>query len=121
MYFDKYHLLESSLVRTKGNLKDKMVVDVNTIDGLIEMGYQAPSDIKIDVEGAEGMVLKGASNLLASAGRPQDLFIEFHPEFLPKFGTTYEDEYLRVIENGYSQVAYKERHGQVLCHFTTRI
>ena len=69
------------------------------------------------------MKKNGASNLFASANKPHDLFIEFHPSFLPlpKFDTTYEDEYLRVIDSGYSLVAHHKRHGQVLCHFTARI
>ncbi len=123
IFFDAHNVIETSLVKTKDNLRDRDIVSVSTIDGLLEEGYPVPTDIKIDVEGAEGLVLRGASNLFASANKPHDLFIEFHPSFLPlpKFDTTYEDEYLRVIDSGYSLVAHHKRHGQVLCHFTARI
>ncbi len=44
--------------------KNKITVNCQSIDGLIEQGYKKPGVIKIDVEGAEYDVLLGAKNTL---------------------------------------------------------
>ena len=53
---------------------------------LHENGNLSPSLIKIDVQGAEMLVLQGAASLLKSA-RPA-LFVELHEEGLKRFGTS---------------------------------
>ena len=61
-------------------------VRVSTVDEEWRaLGRPAISAIKIDVEGAEGGVLSGASELL-SAQRPA-LLIEWHEPYLSRFGT----------------------------------
>jgi FkbM family methyltransferase len=55
----------------------KAQVDCRTLDGLIEAGrIPAPDVLKIDVEGAEALVLRGAARLLAER-RPR-LLMELH-------------------------------------------
>ena len=44
--------------------KNKIIVQCQSIDGLIKQGYEKPDIIKIDVEGAEYDVLVGAKNAL---------------------------------------------------------
>ena len=44
--------------------------------------------LKIDVEGAELLVLRGGSGLLASKSAPRIIFLEVHPQFLRLFGAT---------------------------------
>jgi FkbM family methyltransferase len=58
-----------------------------TLDDLVEdEGHLRPALVKIDVQGAEMMVLKGANGILKDA-RPA-LFVELHEEGLNKFGTS---------------------------------
>ena len=45
---------------------DRIMVECHSIDGLLEAGYLKPDVIKIDVEGAELDVLKGAERTLAT-------------------------------------------------------
>jgi FkbM family methyltransferase len=61
--------------------------------------------MKIDVEGYEEMVLRGAAGLLAdSARRPRAIFIEVHPYAWPPIGTTSESLLNLLETNGYRVV-----------------
>ena len=62
-----------------GSLKDAAIVTVATdsIDHICETRGVRPDVIKIDVEGAELDVLKGARRTLAQPG--VEVFVEFHP------------------------------------------
>jgi FkbM family methyltransferase len=58
-----------------------------TLDDLVkDKSDLRPALVKIDVQGAEMLVLKGAANILKIAGPA--LFIELHEEGLSKFGTS---------------------------------
>jgi FkbM family methyltransferase len=58
-----------------------------TLDGLVpDKAPSRPALIKIDVQGAEMLVLNGATDILKVAGPA--LFIELHEEGLSKFGTS---------------------------------
>jgi FkbM family methyltransferase len=58
-----------------------------TLDGLVnDKRALRPALVKIDVQGAEMLVLKGASDTLKIAGPA--LFIELHEEGLSRFGTS---------------------------------
>lgn len=58
-----------------------------TLDGLVQdKSRLRPALVKIDVQGAEMLVLEGATNILRSAGPA--LFVELHEEGLSKFGTS---------------------------------
>lgn len=61
-----------------------------------------PSDVgflKIDVEGAELQVLRGASNLL-SVGRPV-VYLELEPQWVARWGNTVEDVFNEMSDRGY--------------------
>jgi FkbM family methyltransferase len=60
-------------------------IDGVTLDGLVK-DKRAPALVKIDVQGAEMLVLQGASDILKIAGPA--LFIELHEEGLSRFGTS---------------------------------
>ena len=58
-----------------------------TLDELVrDKGHLRPALVKIDVQGAEMLVLKGADNILDIAGPA--LFIELHEDGLRKFDTS---------------------------------
>lgn len=59
----------------------KLFVKTCSIDGLIQQGYDKPDVIKIDVEGAEGDVLKGAVETIRSC-RPR-ILLATHDWHLP--------------------------------------
>jgi FkbM family methyltransferase len=50
-----------------GGVRETVSVICLTLDWLLEIGFAAPQVLKIDVEGAEAMVLGGAEHLLAEA------------------------------------------------------
>ncbi len=68
--------LECSSFQKIENSLDELSVQCVTIDGLIKNGMSAPDFIKIDVEGAEEMVIKGALDCLKS--KKPYLMIEIH-------------------------------------------
>jgi len=70
-----------------GRHQGTTMVPVSRADTLVSTGrIAAPTVIKMDVEGAEGLVLKGAADLLRSSSAPRLLFVEVHPQFLPRYG-----------------------------------
>lgn len=74
---------------------DAVQVEMRTGDGLVANGdVPAPTVVKVDVEGAEGLVLDGMDRLLS--GDCRAVFCELHPELLRKFGTS-ETEVLDVL------------------------
>ena len=50
-----------------------------------------PQVIKIDVEGAEFAVLRGARSTIAGAGPGLQLFVEMHPHLWPGLGISVDD------------------------------
>jgi len=68
------------------NPQEIVVVDSITLDTFFRDRPQIPTVIKIDVQGAEFMVLEGTRELL-QIHKPT-LFVEIHPQELPKFGKT---------------------------------
>ena len=84
-------------------------VEVKTIDGLIREGVQAPSVMKIDIEGAELLALQGARHLLRSDQRPRIVFVEVHPAFLPNFGGSSEELFSLMRESRYTILSTEDR------------
>lgn len=58
----------------------QITVEVDTLDRRVEAMNRPPTFLKIDCEGAEAMVLRGAAKTLAQSVRV--IFIEVHPSFL---------------------------------------
>jgi FkbM family methyltransferase len=65
-------------------------VRTTSIDEFCSVHYLAPSLIKIDVEGAELDVLKGASRTIAARGDALALYVEMHPSVWPSMGVSRE-------------------------------
>jgi FkbM family methyltransferase len=78
--------------------------------------------LKIDVEGYEEMVLRGAENLLgASAGGPRAIYVEVHPYAWPGIGTTSQSLLQLLARHGYvatgpngEPVTRIERYGEIV-------
>jgi FkbM family methyltransferase len=91
----------ASISPTGRNTENSISVATKTLDDICEAAEKIPDLIKIDVEGAEHEVLKGARRTLALG---PDLLIEVHRYALPQFGSSEEalTEYL--LSFGYRQV-----------------
>ena len=87
--FSKGGNAQSSLVRSGvdyGNLGGVEQVPVRTIT--LDGYGLSPQWVKIDTEGAEIAILRGARRLLAS---DTNFLVELHPYAWPEFGVTFED------------------------------
>jgi FkbM family methyltransferase len=77
-----------------------VAVDAVALDDLFSgEGRRAPSLVKIDVQGAEMMVLEGARKILREY-RPA-LFVELHEQGLRRFGTSVSAILNHLSESGY--------------------
>ena len=105
-----------SLKQVNG-IESSISVEVNTIDNLVEEGTipVVPTVVKIDIEGAEMMALKGMHKLLAGSQRPRLLFIELHPKFLGQFGTSVDEIFSFLKNINYDLVERIDRDEQILC------
>jgi FkbM family methyltransferase len=75
-------------------------VDAIALDDLIaDKGPLRPCLVKIDVQGAEMLVLEGATEILKAA-KPA-LFVELHEEGLKKFGTSVSAILTHLSQHGY--------------------
>lgn len=88
-------------------------------DELVEQGkVRAPNAVKIDVEGAECLVLDGMKNLISSDDC-RLLFIEVHPHDLSAFGQTVADVDERIKAAGFN-ISEKTERGTEYHYFCTK-
>lgn len=82
---------QSSLARsgvefTAADHSEAVTVRTETLDGYIQRaGLATPAWVKIDAEGAEVRILRGATRMLAG---PASVICELHPYAWPEFGNT---------------------------------
>lgn len=88
---------------------EKIRVQTRTLDECLDRDAPTPALIKIDVEGAEHEVLKGASETLKKG---PDLLIEVHTFALPSFDSSPEQLSQYLAEFGYIE----ERLGDMKSH-----
>ena len=87
-----------------------------TLDSLVgDPDLLMPTVLKMDIEGAEILALRGGSALLQSRSAPRLLLLEVHDKFLPGFGSSADEVLALVREAGYCNVMYEavrssERH-----------
>ena len=94
--------------------RSKTVVPTDTIDTALARGELLyPNVIKIDIEGAELLALKGMKNLLASPLAPRKIFLELHPDFLPDFSASAQEvvDYLHRLD--YEIISESGRDNQI--------
>lgn len=98
--------------------RQSVLVEANSLDQAIstrELPF--PTAIKIDIEGAEVLALKGMIGLLQSEKAPDYIFIEIHPLFLSKIGSS-SDECKKILESaGYQEKSCETRNNQIHCAY----
>jgi FkbM family methyltransferase len=100
-----------SLVHQRGE-SATVSVPARSLDSLLREGrLPPPTVIKLDIEGAEILALRGARQLLTEPGKPRALFIEIHDSFLPGFGSSADEVDALLNEFGYTNAIYRERRG----------
>lgn len=109
----------SPSLRSVNGIERTIKVPIDTLDSLLEQGkISAPTVIKIDIEGAEMMALKGMKSILSSKERPNKIFVEIHPLFLPEFNTSVHEIIKFMIGNGYIIDKVDGRDKQLLTEFS---
>ncbi|BBX04056.1 hypothetical protein MMOR_49920 [Mycolicibacterium moriokaense] len=83
-------------------------VSTRSLDSLVAEGrLPHPTVIKLDIEGAEILALRGAKQLLTSPERPRALYIEVHDTYLPGFGSSADEVHALLKEFGYTNATYR--------------
>lgn len=96
-----------SLVRQRGEA-GAVTVPTRSLDSVIASGdLPTPTVLKLDIEGAEILVLRGGREFLASAQKPRALFIEVHNSFLPGFGSSADEVMGMLADFGYTRETYR--------------
>lgn len=110
-----------SIRHTTGQ-KGKVEVPLRSIDSLISEGLAPPNLLKIDIEGAEALALRGGRGLFLSDHKPPHVFVEMHPSFLQDyFGTTQQDVWNCMTEEyGYRPQLAISRGQELMCYFTSQ-
>ena len=94
-------------------------VPAATLDQFAGGGAAAPDLLKIDVEGAELEVLRGAAATLG-AGRVREVFVETHPPALDERGASESDVAALLRDLGYAEVWATGRATETHRHFRRR-
>jgi FkbM family methyltransferase len=91
----------SPSLRQQGT-RDRVTVRTHSIDAALKAGeIQPPEVVKIDIEGAEILALRGMSVLLSSPQAPRTIFLELHPDRLPDFGSSSHEVRAMLESAGY--------------------
>ncbi|MEO2091814.1 MAG: FkbM family methyltransferase, partial [Gemmataceae bacterium] len=80
---------------------DTVEVPVGTLDGWLARLPRPPHLVKMDIEGAEVLALRGAAGLLGRGGPRPIVLLSAHPMFLPEFGHAPADITAEVERHGY--------------------
>ena len=87
-----------------------MVVPLVTLDAYVrDAGLRQPRLIKIDTEGAEIRVLKGAPKLLASDA---EIVCELHPYAWEEFSNSFA-ELKMLVSNSGRRMRYLDQHAEI--------
>ncbi len=95
--------------------KETVKIPTNSLDNALALGnLPIPDVLKVDIEGAEVLCIRGAKRLLLGefSKRPRLLFIEFHPEWMIDFGATIEILTAEIESAGYHAIWRSDRDKQ---------
>lgn len=96
-----------SLVHQR-NERASITVTTRALDSLVAgREFPVPTVLKLDIEGAEILALRGAKGLLAGRSAPRALFLEIHDTLLPAFGSTASEVLEMVRAAGYVSEEYR--------------
>lgn len=85
-------------------------VAARSLDSIVAEGrLPAPTVIKMDIEGAEILALRGAAKLLTGPQRPRMLFMEVHDTLLGGFGSSSDEVNELLRQYGYTEASYRVR------------
>ncbi|HEY4842445.1 MAG TPA: FkbM family methyltransferase [Terriglobales bacterium] len=90
-------LVPSAIESPTANKPEEIRVPIVTLDSYLSEHRLAPRCVKIDAEGAEIRILKGAKQVLASNA---DVVCELHPYAWPGFGNTFAELKILVAASG---------------------
>jgi FkbM family methyltransferase len=98
-----------------------VTVHTDSLDNALErFELPRPHVVKMDIEGAEILALRGMKHLLTAPDAPRRIFVELHPAFLPAFGSS-PDECMALLESsGYARQAFQARAEQLHCVYAKR-
>ena len=98
-----------------------ITVQTDTLDNAVIKGMlPVPDLVKLDIEGAEILALRGMERLLVSEESPRHLFIELHPQILKYYGSS-SNECSRILNSmGYEKTFQKPRSDQIHCIYRKR-
>lgn len=84
-----------------------IMVPTSALDSIVARGdCPRPTILKLDIEGAEILALRGATALLAGPSAPRALFLEVHDTLLPAFGSSATEVLGMVRAAGYRSEQY---------------
>jgi len=99
LYLDAAHNSGATAMRASPNASQEITVILDTYDNYVrEHGIPKPALVKIDVEGAECLVLKGMTNLLAQLTA---MIIEVSELSLTQMGSSKEELFGIMEKSGY--------------------
>lgn len=104
-----------------GAPRGEVPVPVRPLDAAVAAGeLPAPDVLKVDVEGAEALVLRGAARLLGGGlgPPPRAVFIEIHPAMLAALGDDEAGLRGALAAAGYALAWEEARNAQAICLYT---
>jgi FkbM family methyltransferase len=91
-------------------------VKTDTLDRALASGHlPMPTLLKMDIEGAEYLALRGMQQMLTHPHAPRTLYIELHPTFLELFGASTETCTALIESYGYTNTSMLSYHDQMHC------
>lgn len=105
----------SPSLKPVNKISTSIKVNIEAVDELLDSGKIPPPNIvKVDIEGAEMMALKGMARLLESPRKPRALVLELHPLYLPSFQTDLTEIFAFLFQKGYRIGPMVSREDQVI-------
>ena len=103
-------LARSGLGETAARVAEIIVVRLVTLDSYVQdKGLHQPRWVKIDTEGAEIRILKGAPKVLAG---DTEIVCELHPYAWAGFGNSFEEQ-KALVRNAGRRMRYLDQHSEI--------